>query len=500
MESEASTAVAVLRIVRGWGQGELAAAAGLRPASLSDYERGKKTPSPRTLERLVTSMGYPPAMIARTLAFIEEARLAASPTRAGGSIPDLIEAAASGFGREVADFIRAGLTRLTADVTLLEARCRAPLLWERLRGYSKSQQSAIVQENPEFRSWALCELLCEESVKAAADKPKRAGELADLALLVASLVSGDEHWKSRIQGYVWAFAGNARRVQGDLPGADEAFARSTELWRGGAASTMDPLDEARLLDLEASLRRAQRRLPEALALLDLALVFAKGEATGRILIKKAKTLEEMGDYEGAVALLRQADPFLTAETEPRLLLCQRFNLLDYLCHLGRFTEAVPLLSPLRVLAAQLGNDLDLVRLRWLEGRLAAGLGHVEEATEALRLVRAEFTTRGVAYDAALITLELAVLLATQGRTREVKELARHSAPLFKAQGVHREALAALAAFRRAAEEETLSAKAAQEIFDFLRLARLDTSLQFVLGQEYDRREGELSLPSRRRVT
>lgn len=207
MESEASTAVAVLRIVRGWGQGELAAAAGLRPASLSDYERGKKTPSPRTLERLVTSMGYPASMITRTLAFIEEARLAASPTRAGGSIPDLIEAAASGFGREVADFIRAGLTRLTVDVTLLEARCRAPLLWERLRGYSKSQQSAIVQENPEFRSWALCELLCEESVKAAADKPKRAGELADLALLVASLVSGDEHWEVAPSGVRLGFRG-----------------------------------------------------------------------------------------------------------------------------------------------------------------------------------------------------------------------------------------------------------------------------------------------------
>ena len=262
---------------------------------------------------------------------------------------------------------------------------------------------------------------------------------------------------------------------------------------------MDPLDEARLLDLEASLRRAQRRLPEALALLDHALALGKEKATGRILILKAKTLEELGDYERAVSVLRQADPFLDAKSEPRLLLCHRFNLLDYLCHLGRFTEAVPLLSPVRDLAAALGNELDLVRLRWLEGRLAAGLGHVEEAIEALRLVRADFTNRGIAYDAALVTLELAALLAAQGRTREVKDLARHSAPLFKAQGVHREALAALAVFRQAAEKETLTAEAAYEILGFLRVARLDSGLQFAPGQENYRREGgAVRIPSRRR--
>ncbi len=497
-ESAASTAMVVLRIVRGWGQSELAAAAGLRPASLSDYERGKKPLSRRTLERLVTVMGYPPSMIARTLAFIEEAQQAAAPIRAGGSIPELVEAAASGFGREVADFIRAGLTRLTADVTLLEARARAPFLWERLRGYGRSQQLAIVRENPEFWSWALCELLCEESVKAAADKPKRAMELSDLALVIAGALPQESGRRSRLQGYAWAFVGNARRVQGDLQGADEAFTRSSELWHAGVPPCSEPLDEARLLDLEASLRRDQRRLHEALALLDRALTLRSGKATARILIKKAKTLEELGSYEEALALLRRAEPLVDADAEPRLLLCLRFNLLDNLFQVGRFAEAVPMSPAVRELAARLGNDLDLVRLRWLEGRLAAGLGHVEEAAEALRLVRAEFASRGIAYDAALVTLELATLLAAEGRSREVRDLARQSAPLFQAQGVHREALAALAFFRQAAEEESLTTEAAREILDFLRVARLNPALRFGPSQGNGSRESADRPPSRRR--
>ncbi len=492
-EATAGTVVTLLRVVRGWGQGELAVAAGLRTASLSDYERGKK-PLPRaTLERLVTAMGYPASLIARTAAFIDEVREAASPLRAGGSIPELVEAAAAGFGREVADFLRAGLTRLMADVTLLEARCRAPFLWERLRGYSRTQQRAIVQENPEFHSWALCELLCEESVEAAADSPKRARELADLALAISRLLPGEESWRGRQQGYVWAFVGNARRAQGDLPGADEAFRRSGELWHAGASPSPEPLDESLLLDLEAALRREQRRLPEALALLDRALALARRPDLGRLLLLKAETLEGMADYEGAVATLRRAEPFLDREAEPRRLLSQRLRLLENLARTGRFTEALPLVPDVRELAASLGDELELVHLRWLEGRIAAGLGDFPTAADALRQARAELVGRGIAWDTALVTLELAALLAGDDRSQEVKDLARHSAPLFQAQEIHREALAALAVFRRAAERRTLTAETAGEILDFLRAARLDTTLRFTAGRSQDHRDSDPSV-------
>jgi hypothetical protein len=87
--------------------------------------------------------------------------------------------------------------------------------------------------------------------------------------------------------------------------------------------------------------------------------------------------------------------------------------------------------------------LDLTRVLWLEGRVAAGLERREEALPALEQVRRYFTTEQIAYDAALASLEVAVLYLEAGRTGEVRTLAEEMLWIFKAQGVHREALAAL---------------------------------------------------------
>src|SRR5262249_5956053 len=155
-----------------------------------------------------------------------------------------------------------------------------------------------------YQSWALARLLCEESVRVAADDAVRALELAELARFIAEREPGSEAWRSSLLGWVYAFVGNAHRVGGDLPAADAAFARSDELWQKGAADH-GPLDEIRLLDLKASLRRDQRRLAESLSLLDQAVAADKtGVAKGRLLILRAKTLEELGRYEEVVTTLR----------------------------------------------------------------------------------------------------------------------------------------------------------------------------------------------------
>ena len=276
--------------------------------------------------------------------------------------------------------------------------------------------------------------------------------------------------RSLLEGRSWAHVGNALRVGSDLPGAGEAFLTSRRLYAAGA----DPaglLDPSRVLDLEASLRRDQRLLPQALALLEeAAKACPYPQGVARILVKKGKTLEELGEYERAIATLQEAAPLIDGELEPLLLFAQRFNVPVNLCFLGRHAEAEAMLPEVRELAERRGNDLGLVRLRWLEGRIAAGQGRIEEALAAFWQVREEFIARPIAYDAALVTLELAVLLADLGRTREVKRLARETAPIFKAQGVRREALATLKLFCQAAQKETLTAALARKFLADLRRA------------------------------
>jgi len=165
------------------------------------------------------------------------------------------------------------------------------------------------------------------------------------------------------------------------------------------------------------------------------------------------------------------------------LICEprHSNLAWNLTHLGRFPQANALLPEVQALTAQLGNELDTLRLRWLEGRIAAGLGRTEEALAALSEVRSRFAELDIAYDAALATLEVAVLHLEQGRTGEVKELAMEMAPIFQAQGVHREALAALQLFCEAAKKEAVTVELARRLVEYLYRAQHDPELRFVVG-------------------
>jgi len=105
------------------------------------------------------------------------------------------------------------------------------------------------------RSCALMARICEASAQAADRDAGEARELADLAFFIAGRVRED--LRSRAEGYCWAHLANARRAAGDFDGAEEAFALAWKLWQAGGASELLP--ERRMLELEASLQRAQRQ-------------------------------------------------------------------------------------------------------------------------------------------------------------------------------------------------------------------------------------------------
>jgi tetratricopeptide (TPR) repeat protein len=299
-------------------------------------------------------------------------------------------------------------------------------------------------------------------VKKAAHKPGEALELAELALSIAERVPGEE---KRLRGYCWGHIANARRVANDLAGSDEAFARAWGLWQAGAGSDPELLAEWRLYDLEASLRRAERRFSEALELLDRARAAAGDDplATGRILLKKEHVFEQMGDIPNGLAALTEAAPFVEASGDARQLFAFRFKSANHLYHLERYAEAAKLLPQVRELAVQQGNELDLLRVVWLSARVVAGQGRPEEAIPDLEQVSRDFMDRELPYDAALSSLDLSVLWLTAGRTAEVRELAIAMCRIFKANGIDREALVALKLFCDAARQESATVELARQV-------------------------------------
>jgi DNA-binding XRE family transcriptional regulator len=73
-DTDLNLVLALLRVIRGWNQDQLARAAGMRNSAISDYERGRRTPELRTLEKLVGAMGYPLSAVDQTRSFIHALR------------------------------------------------------------------------------------------------------------------------------------------------------------------------------------------------------------------------------------------------------------------------------------------------------------------------------------------------------------------------------------------------------------------------------------------
>jgi tetratricopeptide (TPR) repeat protein len=478
-------ALAVLRTALGLSQKELARIAGLKPASVSKLERDPHRLKRPRCEVLVMKMGYPRTAVDGALAFIARRRAEVSGSAhlglgtADAEVLRSIDPLVSAFEKRAGEFARAWFEGLSLEGLLLDARRRGTILRARLLAHPPEARLALVRDVLEFQDWSLAVALSDESEAAAANSADDALALAQLAVEVARRVPGDAGWRSRVEGRAGAHLANALRVAGKLPAADAELAHALRLWEAGAASDPGLLDPVRMLDLEASLRKDQRHLPQALDLLDRALATGPApEVQSRLLIKKGCVLEKLERYQEAIDVLERAAPLADAAQNRRLALVWRFDLLVNLGHLGRYAEAESRMGDVRARAARLGKGLDLVRLTWLEGRIAGGLGRTADALAAFERVRAELTTRRIAYDTALVILDMAVLLAEEGRTAEVRELAREAAWIFEAQEVHREALRALAVFRRAAEKERLSPDLARNIRRFLRRAENDPKLRF----------------------
>jgi transcriptional regulator with XRE-family HTH domain len=459
-------ALLILRTLAGLTQEALATAAGLAHETISLLERKRASP-PATLEQLATAMGFSPAQVQRVLS-------AAGEICDGIVVSDdLQHQTAAEIGRHAERVVLSVLTRIEDE----DARWHARQVWCSLRNRTTPERRQLLEAFPEMCTWAVVEVLCAESERAAAHSAVAAGELSDLALSTAGKLPLCH--RSQAQGYAWGHSGNSRRVAGNLPTADEAFVVSASLWQAGVAGGAPcPLDGSRLLDLEASLRREERRPLEALALLERAIrVPNQSPATrARLLIKTANTFEAMEESAQAIAALREAELSVQDSQGAHLFWLLRCGLIVSLCSLGRAAEANDLMPTARALTAQVGQGLAGLRLRWLESRVAAGLGRTGEAIELLSSVRADFVDLKIVYDATLATSELAVLYLKIGRTTEVKALIRQSVPIFCSEGIYPEAQKALATFSEAVEQETITLALAQRVVTYLQRAQHDAGV------------------------
>ncbi|HEY7215079.1 MAG TPA: hypothetical protein VIC28_10645 [Thermoanaerobaculia bacterium] len=236
--------------------------------------------------------------------------------------------------------------------------------------------------------------------------------------------------------------------------------------------TGDPLLLARIMDLTASLYTDQRRFGEAQRLLDWthAIYQRAGDrhAAGRALVSKgisARTAFQPEEGRRLLILgLRQID----AGRDPKLVFLALQGLIGCLVDCGEITSAKALFEASRNLHALFGERLDVIRARWLEGQIAAGLGENERAEQLLHQAREGFEGAGLPYHAAVVSLDLSAVWLRQGRTAEIRDLVDGMIVVFKSRNIQREAFGALLMLKAALQRNQATAALIQAVAAELR--------------------------------
>jgi len=447
-----------LRLLRGLSKTQLAGRSRIRLSLITRHET-RKPPCADRLDLILKGLDC-------TRRDFEEVRAALSRVAGRGSCPDPelalppehplaaspvdptpeewreIHALATETGREAALLAMESLAEAVRGTKAAAARTEAAVLCGRLE--KDPRPWLAVSKVREVQTWAVAEALAHRSADIASDRIDQAMELAALAYRVAELAPCAGPFRESLLGYTLLHGENALRAACDLPAAEAHFLSAEERWKAGAA-VPGPLQEWRLQSLASSLHRDQRRFTEALSRIDASLAGAPPEARGRLLVHKSLTLQQMGDFEGAIGLLEKAE--LAREHDPRTFLFARFNRARLLVRLRRYGDAMLLLEEIESMAGELGSGLNHARLLWLRGSVAAGLRRWGEAETHLNAARRVFADRRVPWELAQVSLELAVLLCGQDRrTPDVRKLTRGLAWIIEGEKLSPEALAALRLF------------------------------------------------------
>jgi tetratricopeptide (TPR) repeat protein len=334
---------------------------------------------------------------------------------------------------------------------------------------------------PRYRTWGFCGLLLDVAREQGFQNPGRALELARLGAEVAEHLDGAVYGEARVRDMAaraWATLGSAQRIRGDFHAAEESFVQAEARLKSG---TGDLVEKAQVLLLKASLRGNQQRFGEAFRLLDRVTSLARRcedeLLDGKAMVLRGFLLGLANDPESAIRHLTAGLEKLDPAADPHLVVVAQHNLTLYLAEAGRYGEALRLLASARSLYHEVGDPMGLLRLRWVEGKIASALGHFSEAEGLLRGVQAELIQRELGYDAALLSLDLATVYASQGRSAEMRRLAEEMIPIFKSRDIHREAIAALFVFQKAAEMERVTLGLIRDVTSYLKESRSASSLR-----------------------
>lgn len=298
-------------------------------------------------------------------------------------------------------------------------RQEALRLFAELTSVPPTRQSELLRQ-ARFQSLDLLDLLLESSQDAQPADPARAEELSILAARLAANLSEDEPEAAAALPRAFCLGANARRLRQDLAGADAMLAKA-------APFVEFPGERAVYCRIAALVRWEQGRIDEADALLRHAVhLFAEeglaAEEACSLGLLGLLQMEQRGLGDPLSALL---DGWVEMSRELRPTVALRVVLSAAVClaERGQMDRARMKLREAWRLLTQVGDSRELLRASWLEARVLGRLGQREEALQMLESVRMRLFLEPSPAEAALISIDLGLVLAESGRAAEIEPLA-----------------------------------------------------------------------------
>ncbi len=379
------------------------------------------------------------------------------------------------------------ISRVLANVADLELqmqqeRAAAAEQFREFLRHPPARQWTVLKNSGRHDTWSFCELLLDAGFEAIYDDPHRALDLSRMGVTIAERLSTEAYGERTVEDLrarAWGRTANSLRATSELANAEQALATAARHLKMGSG---EPLEEAEHLYFTASLRRAQRRLDESMrACLRSRRIYRMiGDLhlEGRSMLCEAMIYDLRGESESAVACARQGRQQIRKERDRRLAVAAHHGVVWLLMAAGRSEEALRELEELRPAYFEFKDRMVLLRLTWMEARLARDLGRAEEAERAFREAHEGFVDARIPYEAASVALDLAVLLSEQGRAEELKRLAADLLAVFQKLGVAREAFAALTIFERYAQAEAVTLTLLSRLSTYFAQVRSQPDLRF----------------------
>jgi len=267
--------------------------------------------------------------------------------------------------------------------------------------------------------------LCAEAFALRFSDPAAMLRLCEMGIEAAEI-------RGEAQAHAHAHLGNARRILGDFEGARAALTFAESLETGE--------DRPLRLRFLASLEESLRNWPAALlALAESARLLPAGEDLAAVMVKTAAALIYSGQPRDGATVAFEAVPMIRDNED--LLRSALSTLSVGLMDAGEPDNALSVMLSASALMER-GGRWFRVKRTWIHGQIAnaltPGLG-----IELLRRSRQEYLEAGMAYEVALISLELAQVHLGLGDRRSARINALVAAQPLRVLGVERELVGAL---------------------------------------------------------